>query len=119
MGAACTAAALQLWILIAHLDASLIGCQSATLGGLYLGRGKLYNPSRMGGQRRSCWRNDVRIVKAFFILIVWCLLSLSGWSPIQAQRPTMPGGYQLPDYLQPITLTPVFGPEPLLRAAGR
>ena len=29
----------------------------------------------------------------------------------------MPGGYQLPDYLQPITLTPVFGPEPLLRAA--
>ncbi len=29
----------------------------------------------------------------------------------------MPGGYQLPGYLQPITLTPVFGPEPLLRAA--
>jgi hypothetical protein len=36
---------------------------------------------------------------------------------MQAQRPTMPGGYQLPDYLQPITLTPVFGPEPLLWAA--
>ena len=36
---------------------------------------------------------------------------------MRAQRPTMPGGYQLPDYLQPITLTPVFGPEPLLRAA--
>ena len=62
-------------------------------------------------------RNDVRIVKAFFFLIVWCLLSLTGSSPIQAQGPTMPGGYQLPDYLQPITLTPVFGPEPLLRAA--
>ena len=38
---------------------------------------------------------------------------------MRAQRPTMPGGYQLPDYLQPITLTPVFGPEPLLWAARK
>lgn len=29
----------------------------------------------------------------------------------------MPGGYQLPHYLKPITLTPVFRSEPLLRAA--
>jgi hypothetical protein len=31
----------------------------------------------------------------------------------------MPGGYQLPAYLQPITLKPVFGPEPLLLAARK
>ena len=29
----------------------------------------------------------------------------------------MPGGYRLPEYLQPITLKPVFRPEPLLQAA--
>ena len=71
----------------------------------------------MGGEKRSFGGNGSRTSRAWFALSVWSLLSLTGWSPIQAQGPTMPGGYQLPGYLQPITLTPVFGPEPLLRAA--
>ena len=31
----------------------------------------------------------------------------------------MPGGYSLPEYLEPITLKPVFRPEPLLQAARK
>ena len=54
-----------------------------------------------------------------FIPVVGCLLGLTLSPLVRAQGPTMPGGYQLPAYLQPITLKPVFGPEPLLLAARK
>ncbi|MDA2933849.1 hypothetical protein MYX82_05845 [Acidobacteria bacterium AH-259-D05] len=58
-------------------------------------------------------------MKAYLIPVFFYLLFLGGAEPPLAQRPTMPGGYQLPDYLQPITLRPVFRPEPLLQAARK
>ena len=71
----------------------------------------------MAGIRLSSWYRDMRTLIAFLLPVVTCLFCFSGSQTIRAQRPTMPGGYQLPHYLQPITLTPVFRSEPLLRAA--
>ena len=51
------------------------------------------------------------------LLFVISTLTWLGPEVSWAQRPTMPGGYRLPEYLQPITLKPVFRPEPLLQAA--
>ena len=51
------------------------------------------------------------------LLSVITTLTLLGPEMSWAQRPIMPGGYRLPEYLQPITLKPVFRPEPLLQAA--
>ena len=57
------------------------------------------------------------IFKRTLLFVFFSTLILRGPEPVWAQRPTMPGGYSLPEYLQPITLRPVFRPEPLLQAA--
>ena len=56
--------------------------------------------------------------RTLFFLSVSTLI-LQGPEPVWAQLPTMPGGYSLPEYLEPITLKPVFRPEPLLQAARK
>ena len=63
-------------------------------------------------------RDFLLILRAKLTLLsVITTLTLLGPEMSWAQRPIMPGGYRLPEYLQPITLKPVFRPEPLLQAA--